>query len=247
PRRSAVPATNNGVKRGLSFNDASLLKGFTSGQVKHKASWAYNWASSTSSLPSGMNFFPMLWGSSSDHTSVWMKNAQAAIDAGSTHLLFLNEPDLSSQSNVDPATAAKLWMQYMQPFAGKATLVSPAITNSGSSGQGTSWMDSFISQCNKLGCQVDAIAAHIYSDASAVDYFKSYISGLSKYGKPVLMTEIGTSSGSASQQAALVDELVPFLDGLDSVSHYAWFMAGPGFLVNNDGSLTSLGQTYQSA
>ena len=138
-------------------------------------------------------------------------------------------------------------MQFMQPFAGKATLVSPAITNGPPPSMGTGWMDSFLSECAKLGCQVDAIAAHIYADAGNTDYFKSYISGLGKYNKPVLMTEIGTSSGSASQQQALVQELVPFLDGLDTVSHYAWFMAGQNILVNGDGSLTALGQAYQSA
>ena len=159
----------------------------------------------------------------------------------------INEPDLASQSNTDPTTAAKQWMQFMQPFAGKATLVSPAITNGPPPSMGTGWMDSFLSECAKLGCQVDAIAAHIYADAGNADYFKSYISGLGKYNKPVLMTEIGTSSGSASQQQALVQELVPFLDGLDTVSHYAWFMAGQNILVNGDGSLTALGQAYQSA
>ena len=135
----------------------------------------------------------------------------------------------------------------MQPFAGKAPLVSPAVTNGPPPSMGTGWLDSFFAECAKLGCTVDAVAAHIYADASDASYFKSYISGLAKYGKPVLMTEVGTSGGSAQEQQALVDELVPFLDGLSTVSHYAWFMAGQGILVNGDGSLTALGQAYQSA
>ena len=136
----------------------------------------------------------------------------------------------------------------MQPFKGKATLVSPAITNGPPPKMGTGWMDSFLSECAKLGCTVDAIAAHIYDDASNVAYYKSYISGLGKrYKKPVLMTEIGTNSGSEQQKVQLIKELLPFLDGLDTVSHYAWFMAGQGILVNNDGSLTALGKAYQSA
>ena len=138
-------------------------------------------------------------------------------------------------------------MKFMQPFAGKATLVSPAVTNGPPPAMGTGWLDSFFSECAKLGCTVDAVAAHIYADASDASYFKSYISGLSKYGKPVLMTEVGTSGGSAQEQQALVAELVPFLDGLDAVSHYVWFMAGQGILDNGDGSLTALGQAYQSA
>ena len=54
-----------------------------------KASWAYNWASVPGgTIPKGLNFFPMLWGGSSSFTNDWAKNAQAAIDSGSTHLLL---------------------------------------------------------------------------------------------------------------------------------------------------------------
>ena len=61
-----------------------LLKGASS-----KVSWAYNWYSqSGGSLASGVNYFPMLWGSDSSHTATWMANAKAAIAAGSTHLLL---------------------------------------------------------------------------------------------------------------------------------------------------------------
>ena len=138
-------------------------------------------------------------------------------------------------------------MQYMQPFAGKATLVSAAVTNGPPPSMGTGWLDSFLSACAQLGCTVDAVAAHIYADASDVSYFESYISALAKYDMPVLMTEIGASSGSAAEQDALVSALVPFLDGLDFVSHYAWFMLADGSLVNSDGSLSALGSAYVSA
>jgi hypothetical protein len=37
-----------------------------------------------------------VWSDSAD-LSQWKKNAQAALDAGSTHLLAFNEPDLGSQ------------------------------------------------------------------------------------------------------------------------------------------------------
>ncbi|TBU51359.1 glycosyl hydrolase catalytic core-domain-containing protein [Dichomitus squalens] len=243
---STSSSSSSGIKRGLSYNDVSLTKGFSSSKV----SWAYNWFSQPGgTLASGVNYFPMLWGADSGHTSTWMADAKAAIAKGSTHLLFLNEPDLSSQSNVDPTTAAQLWMTYMQPFKGQATLVGPAITNGGAP-LGTAWLDQFMDACNKLGCQVDAVAGHIYGSASDPDYYKTYITSLgTRYGKPVLMTEIGVSdtSTSAADQAALIDELVPFLDGLDSVSHYAWFMAAANLLVDADGSLNAVGAAYENA
>ena len=76
----------------------------------------------------------------------------------------------------------------MEPFAGKAKLVSPAITNGGSP-MGTAWMDEFLSECSD--CTIDCIAFHIYDSATNIDYFKNYITEMgTKYGKPTWMTEV---------------------------------------------------------
>ena len=99
-----------------------------------------------------------------------------------------NEPDLSSQSNLSPAAAATAWRQYMQPFAGKAKLCSPAITN-GAAPMGTAWLDQFLAECS--GCTIDCIAFHIYDSATNLAYFESYIKEIgTKYGKPTFMTEV---------------------------------------------------------
>ena len=98
----------------------------------------------------------------------------------------------------------------MQPFAGRATLVSPAITN-GAPPMGTGWMDSFLSECSKLGCRVDAIAAHIYDSASNIADYKQYITDLgTRYNKPVLITEFG-ATGSVPEQQAFLKEIIPLL------------------------------------
>jgi len=232
----------SGSKKGLSFNDASLTRDFNSGQV----SWAYNWDSAYSgSLPSGVTFFPMLWSADSSHTSAWSSHANAAIASGATHLLGFNEPDLSSQANMSPAAAASAWKTYMEPFNGRATLVSPAITNGAPPSMGTGWLDSFLSACN--GCHIGAIAIHIYDSATNLGYYESYISGIaSKYGKPVMVTEFG-ASGTSAQQVTFLDQLDPYLNGLSGVSHYAYFGDFVGDLVNSDGSLTAVGQAYVSS
>ena len=41
-------------------------------------------------------------------------------------------------------------------------------------------------------------------------------------------------------------EMLPYLDGLNSVEHYAYFMAGQGILVDNSGELTAIGKAYNS-
>ncbi len=38
-----------------------------------------------------------------------------------------------------------------------------------------SWLDSFLSACIALGCQVNAVSAHIYNVASDFDNYPSYI------------------------------------------------------------------------
>ena len=87
----------------------------------------------------------------------------------------------------------------------------------------------------------------MYDAASNVAYYQEYITGLgTRYGKPVLITEFG-ATGSVAEQQAFLQTMVPFLDGLASVSHYAWFMTAVDNLVNADASLTALGTTYVSA
>ena len=72
----------------------------------------------------------MLWAADSGHTNNWNNNAWAAINAGATHILGFNEPDLSTQSNLSPSAAAAAWKYWIQPFAGAGVkLVSPAVTN----------------------------------------------------------------------------------------------------------------------
>jgi hypothetical protein len=61
----------------------------------------------------------------------------------------------------------------MQPFAGKAKLVSPAVTN-GAAPLGLDWLDRFFAACK--GCTVDVIAIHIYDSPTNTAYFKKYIS-----------------------------------------------------------------------
>ncbi|PSR76384.1 hypothetical protein PHLCEN_2v8480 [Hermanssonia centrifuga] len=156
----------------------------------------------------------------------------------------MNEPDLESQSNLSPAAAAALWKQFMEPFAGKAKLCSPAISN-GPAPMGEAWLDEFLSACD--GCTIDCIAFTIFDSATNVDNFKSYITNMgTKYGKPTWITEFG-ASGSTQDQENFLEEMLPFLDNLTTVEGYAYFMAGNDILVDDSGNLLPLGQVYNTA
>lgn len=71
---------------------------------------------------------------------------------------------------MSPQQAADAYRMYMNPFAGRAYLGAPAVTNGPS---GLPWLKQFFSLCT--GCHIDFIPIHWYDKATNVPYFKSYI------------------------------------------------------------------------
>jgi hypothetical protein len=183
----------------------------------------------------------MLWAASSSYTNSWSSNAKAAIAAGSTHLLGFNEPDLSSQSNLSPSAAASAWKTYMQPFAGQAKLVSPAVTNGGSE-MGLQWTKEFLGNCT--GCTVDAIALHWYSNY-ALDLQNHIQSAYSMFGKPIWVTEFGLTGSTDAQVESFLQTIEPWMDSQSFVERYAYFGAFTGYLLNSAGTgLSAYGSVY---
>ncbi|EPQ50644.1 hypothetical protein GLOTRDRAFT_133755 [Gloeophyllum trabeum ATCC 11539] len=244
-RAATVPKRQSTNKRGLSFTDVSQTTPFG-----NSISWVFNWAPQMSgTLTPGVEYVPMLWGTS-DFAS-WNASAKAAIEGGSVHLLGFNEPDQSDQANMSPIYAADAWRQYMEPFAGQAKLVSPAILNGP---QGKAWMDQFFQACSD--CTVDAVALHIYNvdEAADVDSYEESVTAMyNTYNRPVWLTEFADTGESTSDQQTFLTQIQPFLDGADFVERYAYFSLDESstgvtsIFVNPDGTLSDLGQTYASA
>lgn len=77
---TAVPVKTTSLKKGLGFNTNSYLNGFG-----NSLAWSYNWYNSPAgTIPAGVEYIPMLWGS--DATG-WSAAATTAIKNGSKHLL----------------------------------------------------------------------------------------------------------------------------------------------------------------
>ena len=156
-----------------------------------------------------------------------------------------NEPDNAGQSNLSPSAAAAGWKTYMEPFAGKAKLGAPAVTNGGAP-SGLTWLGDFLTACS--GCTIDFVPVHWYDSATNLAYFKSYIESAYKAGgnRPIWITEFG-ASGSAEQQSAFLEDVMPWLDSLDWVENYAYFGVFANNLVAASGSSPStLGETFKS-
>jgi len=185
----------------------------------------------------------MLWGQK--FVSDWAATAQAAIAGGADTLLGFNEPDLGAQANMDVSSAVSLWKSSMQPFACKARLGAPAVTN-GAAPLGLTYLKSFVEACSD--CTIDFVPIHWYDSATNIDYFKSYIQDAYTAGgnRPIWITEFG-ASGSDAEITTFMQTVLPWLDSLSYVERYAYFMAGSGTLVDSSGSsLSTIGQAYNS-
>jgi hypothetical protein len=246
---SAVAAPHNiqkrsSSKRGAAYNDASAVKAL-GGSI----SWAYDWNMlNMGSLPSGVEFVPMLWGSKM--FGGWLAAIETALASGSSYILGFNEPDNAGQAAMSPSEAAQAYKQYITPFSGKAKLVSPGVTNSPSPGQGLDWMNSFLESCTD--CGVTDLAVHWYGDSA--DDFKRFVNQATSFASQkglnsVWVTEFALNSdingGSSSQSAQFLSEVLPWLDSQPMVSRYAYFMCADGHLLSGNG-LTSAGQIYTS-
>jgi hypothetical protein len=240
---TAAPASTGGKKRGLAYNDPNLLSGFVGDNSK--VSWAYGW-SQVNDLKVPLEFIPMLWGPGENHVNTWQSNANKAIAAGSSALLSFNEPDNAGQANIDPATAAVEHIKHMNPFAGKARISTPAITNSGADGQGISWLKSFISACAGK-CALDFAAVHWYSNNG--DDFLSHLERVhDAVNMPIWVTEFAPVGNEVDYNQFLA-KVVHELDTnpkYSFVERYSYFMVSDGSLVSGT-QPNKLGNTFAYA
>ncbi|KAI0424908.1 glycosyl hydrolase catalytic core-domain-containing protein [Xylaria sp. FL1042] len=255
PTTSAIPTTSSaaptttsvsssGEKRGLAFNDATLVQEFLT--LGGQASWAYNWGASASDLPEGVTYYPMLWSPAPDHSNGWDGFATDAISKGADALLSFNEPDIASQANMSPQDAASGHIQWMNPYAGKARISSPAISSSENANQGIDWLKQFFSACNGQ-CQVDFCAAHWYGPggANGASLFLQHLKDVNTAcdGKPVWVTEFAAESDSIDDFMSTIVEALS-TDEYSFVEKYSYFMASVGELFSSATELSSYGKIY---
>lgn len=240
PPSYSSSASSNSGKRGLAYNDASLVDCFSGSD---QVSWAYNWGSDANGL-TGFTYIPTLWGNAAVYCDSWESNANSAISSGSTHLFSFNEPDLTAQANLSPAAAVEAYKTHMNPFSGQAQLCAPAVTNGGGE-MGLTWLQNFLDACGD-DCHIDCLNIHWYDAASNTAYFKSHVEqaiSMAK-GKPVFVSEMG-ATGSDSDIASFLEEVMPWMDSNDSIAGYAYYMVSDGLLVSGSEPST-YGSTYKT-
>ncbi|KAL1853802.1 hypothetical protein Plec18167_007209 [Paecilomyces lecythidis] len=245
--RSTTNESAGTSKRGLAYKADNVLAAWSGKPV----SWAYNWGVSHGAMPSNIAFIPMVWCPTGTTVDSWKSTASSAIASGSRALLSFNEPDNSGQCGISYAQAASTYQQYMNPFKGKATLISPSVSNSVVSGQGLTYLENFLKACNGK-CNIDAVGFHWYGDAgNAANDLKAYVNKCialaKKYGiSSVWLTEFGLTNASAQQQADFLHSVLPWLDSNGAVGGYAYFLCADGSLMTGTSISSPLGQAYAS-
>lgn len=245
---TTAAASTSGNKRGAAYNIASLVSPLVG--TGSKISWAYNWGQVSDGLDtvdSSLEYVPMLWSNRADFISTWDSNAKTAISNGAKNFLGFNEPDNPGQANMDAATAAAAYIQYLTPHAGSVRLGSPAITNSGTDGEGVSWLKQWVSACNDQ-CQFSFCAAHWYSPASSSD-FLNYVTQVHEAcgtDKTVWITEFAPTGADDATISSFLEEVQDALDNNSTysfVERYSYFYVADGSLVTGT-SASSFGNTF---
>ncbi|KAI3399986.1 hypothetical protein diail_4820 [Diaporthe ilicicola] len=245
---TTAASTTSGTKRGAAYNVASLISPLIG--TGSKISWAYNWGQVSDGLDdvdSSLEYVPMLWSNRADFISTWDSNAQTAISNGAKNFLGFNEPDNPAQANMDPATAASAFIEYLTPHADSVRLGSPAITNSGSDGEGVSWLKEWVSACNGQ-CKFSFCAAHWYSPASSSD-FLDYVTQVHEAcgtDKTVWITEFAPTGADDATISSFLEEVQDALDNNSTysfVERYSYFYVADGSLVTGT-SASTYGNTF---
>lgn len=249
---TAATATTSSVadstnKRGAAYNTASLVSPLI-GSGSH-INWAYNWGQEDdglSDIDSSLEFVPMLWSTRDDFVSTWDANVKSAISDGAKNLLSFNEPDNTEQADMTASAAASAFIQYMNPYSGQVGLGSPAITNSATEGEGTSWLREWVSACGGQ-CLHTFCAAHWYSPADS-SVFLDFVSDVYDAcgNKPVWITEFAPTGADDDAISSFLEEVQDALDNDSNysfVERYAYFYVSDGVLVDGT-SASSYGNTF---
>jgi hypothetical protein len=238
PPKGGAPGGARG--RGLAYNDPGLLPRFLGSGTK--ISWTYNWGQ-TDDSKTGLSFVPMLWGTTKGFPATWAANAQRMIDAGSKYLFSFNEPDNLGQANMSPEDAARAHIQYMNPFAGKAQIGAPAITNSGQPNEGTRWLARWFTACGGQ-CACDFVNIHIYG-FDTTTFLRHLIDVNKQFNLPVWITEFAFdgSDDEINRQLGVVIDQIENNATYSFVHNWSYFMASDGRMVKGN-SMSSYGNAF---
>ena len=206
--------------------------------------WYYNWGYDPY-CAGGVSYFDMVW---RDDLFVTVHN---------NTVMGWNEPDHVAQSNLTPIEAASRWasVESLYPYA---QLVSPATSSAR-----IDWLWQMVSQyelAHGRPPRFDAIAIHYYPMWSGGYTLSGYVEEVRRqalqhgYNVPIWVTEFGICYVSQKQAIDFMLSSLNWMARQSYVARWAWFAGRvePDWcwrdydLIADDGTLTSLGEAYNS-
>ena len=250
-----------GSKKGIVFvagipeADAITQMTLSNSNVIH---WLGNYYSGApSGWPSQWNktdveFIPQMYGLQS--TNDWSRNADAAVQNGAKNFLSFGEPGTPNDKLYQtPDGAAQFFMDQMQTYTKQGVTIGAPGCLGGP--QDWQWDQAFLCKCQTLGCDIGFIAGHWFDAAAPLDQQVARAKGtIETYiavarGKPVYMDNIW-AKGTADEQIAFINELVPWLEQQSAIERYGWvpqdLSTGNAF-TNAQGGVTNIAQAFLSA
>ncbi|KAK7757611.1 hypothetical protein SLS62_000626 [Diatrype stigma] len=265
-------------KRGISFmpetpsSDYDILLSSNSSPI----AWYYTWspipAPAEQIFPWGdgsdIEFVPTLHSIGDGDLAEDIEKLSNLTDA-SKHLFTFNEPDGTTDSGgsaIGPREAAVAYIQQIVPLRARFKISHPSVTGSE---RGLQWLRDFELACREIdpedGCPTDFVVAHWYGDLGGLAWWLGqlvdlYVNGgqhgfESEYDLEIWVKELGIPAEPEEANLAMMEQALPYLDGLGYVKHYAWFgtfrpqqaneWTGTGVaLFQADGGLTDIGALY---
>jgi len=214
--------------------------------------WNYNGYSAQCNDLGGAEYVPQIWGGNFDENTIknnaWVRKAN--------YILTFNEPDMTSQSNMQASTAAAVWSKVVNiARANNLQIVAPCMATY-SDNLGRKWMRDWDNYCKAYygsSCEFEYTCLHTYAYPNNYDWAKNEVNLMaSDWGKKVWLTEFACPTWEncpVSSQTQLVQGYVPWLESNSNVFRYSWFLGrsgGPSALFNSgqQNGLTAVGKAY---
>ncbi|RYP89961.1 hypothetical protein DL770_003919 [Monosporascus sp. CRB-9-2] len=269
--------SNSTSKRGISFipetppSDYDILLSSDSSPI----TWYYTWSPRPApedhifpwGVRSGIEFVPTLHSIGDGDLERDIERLGNLTDS-SQHLFTFNEPDGTTDSGgsaISPREAAEAYIEQIVPLRERFRVSHPSVTGSE---RGLQWLRDFDSACREIdpenGCPTDFVVAHWYGGLEGLIWWLErlvdlYVSGdygfESEDNLEIWIKELGIPGAPLEANRVMMEQTLPYLDGLNYVKKYAWFgtfrpqqaneWTGEGVaLFQDDGGLTAIGALY---
>jgi hypothetical protein len=223
-------------------------KGWAGGKgelpTKFNAHWYYNWMVRPGEQK--QQFVPLFKGGDTINENAFdVVRKLRGIDS----ILGFNEPERADQGNLTVNQVLDLWPQLVKLAERmKVRLGSPACS---SDKKGMDWFAEFMEKAKKKELHMDFVAVHWYRSRDA-NAFEEFVEDLSKtHGRrKVWITEFNGWAGDEKENFSFLKDSLKFLEKNPVVERYAYFNPAPGkphSLLNEDGTLTRMGELYRDA